>query len=296
MAENLISDRDSLMRRAALLRITTKSLASAMQNGAFRSLYRGQGIEFAGVREYLRGDDVRTIDWNVTARSARPFVKMFDEERELQIFLIVDRSVSMQEGSKSKTRLESATEIAALLTLSAERNSNPVGAALFSGQIEFAVQPKNSPEQTLLLLSRMDEMPKRSRGTALAASINAAGKLLRKRSLVFVLSDFRAGGWEDAFAHLAARHDVVAVRVTDSVDSSLPEIGSIMARDPESGILRLFPTKSKTFKSEWREDAAMRSKRWLDIVLRRGGIPLMVSTSEDSMSALLNFFSQREIR
>ena len=148
----------------------------------------------------------------------------------------------------------------------------------------------------MLLLSRMDEMPKRSRGTALAASINAAGKLLRKRSLVFVLSDFRAGGWEDAFAHLAARHDVVAVRVTDSVDSSLPEIGSILARDPESGILRLFPTMSKTFKSEWREDAAMRSKRWLDIVLRRGGIPLMVSTSEDSMSALLNFFSQREIR
>ena len=295
MAENLISDRESLIRRAAMLRITTKSLASAMQNGAFRSLYRGQGIEFAGVREYLRGDDVRTIDWNVTARSARPFVKMFDEERELQIFLIVDRSVSMQEGSKSKTRLETATEIAALLTLSAERNSNPVGAALFSGQIEFAIQPKNSSDQTLLLLSRLDETPQRSRGTALAASINAAGKLLRKRSLVFVISDFRAGGWEDALARLAARHDVVATRITDSVDSSLPEIGTVMVRDPESGERRLFPTMSKTFRSEWREDAAMRSKRWTDSVLRRGGIPLSISTSEDALSALMAFFSQREI-
>ena len=149
MAENLISDRESLIKRAAVLRITTTSLASAMQNGTFRSLYHGQGIEFAGVREYLRGDDVRTIDWNVTARSGKPFVKLFDEERELQIFLIVDRSLSMQEGTKNKTRLESATEIAALLTLSAERNANPVGAVLFSGRkrdlrgIQFLVESES---------------------------------------------------------------------------------------------------------------------------------------------------------
>ncbi len=295
MAENLISDRESLIKRAAILRITASSLASAMQSGAFRSLYRGRGIEFAGVREYLRGDDVRAIDWNVTARFSKPFVKMFNEERELQIFLILDRSLSMQEGAKNKSRLESATEIAALLTLAAERNSSPVGAALFSGDIEFAVQPKSSANQTLLLLSRLDEPPKKSKGTALSASINGSGKLLKKRSLVFILSDFRAGGWEDAFARLASRHDVVAVRITDSVDSSLPEIGTVVMRDPESGTRRLFPTMSKTFRGQWREDAAMRAKRWNDAVLRRGGIPLSVSTSEDPLSALLAFFSQREI-
>ena len=294
MTRNLIADRESLLKRAAMLRITTVSLASAMQNGAFRSLYRGQGIEFAGVREYLRGDDVRTIDWNVTARSGKPFVKLFDEERELQIFLIVDRSISMQEGTKNKTRLESATEIAALLTLSAERNANPVGAVLFSGDIEFAVKPKNSSNQTMLLLSRLDEYPERRRGTALAAALQGAGKLLKKRSLVFVISDFRAGGWEDAFAHMAARHDAVAVRITDSMDSSLPEIGSINVRDSETGLRKLFPTLSKTFRGQWREDAAMRTKRWTDIVLRRGGVPLSISTSEDPLSALLNFFTQRE--
>ena len=295
MAENFASDRESLLRRAALLRITTVSLASAMQNGAFRSLYRGQGIEFAGVREYLRGDDVRAIDWNVTARLSKPFVKVFNEERELQILLIIDRSVSMQEGSKNKSRLETASEIAALLALSAERNSNPVGAVFFSGDIEFAVPPKNSQNQTLLLLSRLDEPPATSRGTALAESLNGAGKLLKKRSLVFVLSDFRAGGWEEAFARLASRHDVVAARITDSIDSSLPEVGTVVIRDPESGARRLFPTMSKTFRSEWREDAVMRSKRWTDAVLRRGGIPLSISTSEDALSALLAFFSQREI-
>ena len=181
------------------------------------------------------------------------------------------------------------------MTLAAERNSSPVGAALFSGDIEFAIQPKNSQNQTLLLLSRLDEQPTASKGTALAESLNGAGKLLKKRSLVFVISDFRAGGWEDALARLAARHDVVATRITDSVDSSLPEIGTVMVRDPESGERRLFPTMSKTFRSEWREDAAMRSKRWTDSVLRRGGIPLSISTSEDALSALMAFFSQREI-
>lgn len=291
----MISDRESLLKRAAVLRITTVSLASAMQSGAFRSLYRGQGIEFSGVREYLRGDDVRAIDWNVTARFSKPYVKVFNEERELQIFLIIDRSLSMQEGAKNKSRLEAATEIAALLTLSAERNSNPVGAVFFSGDIEFAIQPKNSQNQTLLLLSRLDEQPTASKGTALAESLNGAGKLLKKRSLVFVISDFRAGGWEDALARLAARHDVVATRITDSVDSSLPEIGTVVVRDPESGERRLFPTMSKTFRSEWREDAAMRSKRWTDSVLRRGGIPLSISTSEDALSALMAFFTQREI-
>ncbi len=294
MAENLISDRESLIKRAAILRITTKSLASAMQNGAFRSLYRGQGIEFSGVREYLRGDDVRTIDWNVTARSGKPFVKIFDEERELQIFLIVDRSLSMQEGTKSKSRLESATEIAALLALSSERNANPIGAVLFSKEIEFAIQPKNSSDQTMLLLSRLDEAPKRQKGTALAAALKGAGKLLKKRSMIFILSDFRASGWEDELAQIAARHDVVAVRITDSMDSSLPEIGSIVVRDSESGTRRIFPTMSKTFRGQWREDAAMRTKRWTDTVLRRGGIPLSISTSEDPLNSLMNFFTQRE--
>lgn len=293
MSESLIGDRSSLIKRAAYLRITTKSLASAMQNGTFRSLYRGQGIEFSGVREYLRGDDVRTIDWNVTARSGRPFVKMFDEERELQIFIIVDRSLSMQSGTKSKSRLEAATEMAALLTLSAEHNSSPVGALLFSGNIEFAVEPKNSYDQTMLLLSRLDEIPQSTRGTVLPNALQGAGKILRKRSLVFVLSDFRASGWEKPFVYLTARHDVVAVRITDSYDSSLPEIGSVIVRDTESGIRRLFPTHSKMFRSQWREDSIMRGKRWTDSVIRRGGIPLSVSTGEDALVALQNFFTRR---
>ncbi len=297
MSETIISNRQTLIQRAAYLRITTRSLASALQSGTFRSLYHGQGIEFSGVREYLRGDDVRAIDWNVTARSGKTFVKVFEEERELQIFIVLDRSLSMLGGSKGVSRLEVATEISALLTFAAEHNGNPVGAVLFDGDIQFACEPKSGQNQTMLLLTRLDEIPKkRTKGSVLGSSLAGAGKILKKRSLVFVLSDFRTSGWEDSFGYLAARHDVVAVRVTDSSDLSLPEIGTVFFSDTESMEKRLFPTSSKMFRSQWREDGVMRSRRWADTVVRHGGVPLNVSTSEDAISALTNFFQQREMK
>ena len=130
--EHLLSgSKDSLFQKAAYLRIAARKLADSMKTGGFRSLYRGQGIEFAGVREYLRGDDVRSIDWNVTARMGKPFVKLFEEEHELEIFLIVDRSASMFTGSKGKVKYETAAEVAALLALAGEQNENPVGAVFF---------------------------------------------------------------------------------------------------------------------------------------------------------------------
>lgn len=294
MEQNLISDKATLVKRASRLRIATASLASAMQSGVFRSLYRGRGVEFSGVREYLRGDDVRAIDWNVTARSAKPFVKIFDEERELQIFLIVDRSLSMQALSSARSRLEVASEIAALLTLSAEHNSNPVGAVLFSGEVEFVIAPKTGQEHTMLLFSHLDTFPKKSRGSVLESALQGACKILKKRSLVFVISDFRVSGWENPFAILAARHDVVALKVSDAIDSTLPEMGTIFFKDAESGAKKLFPTSSKKFQGRWQEDFSMREKRWRASVTRRGGVPLSVSTADDSLSVLSEFFSRKK--
>lgn len=292
--QNVISDKATLVKRASYLRIATASLASAMQGGAFRSLYRGRGVEFSGVREYVRGDDVRAIDWNVTARNAKPFVKNFVEERELQVLLIVDRSLSMRTVSSARTRLEAASEIAALLALSAEHNANPVGAVLFSSEVEFAVAPKTGQEHTMLLLSHLDALPKKSRGSVLESALQGACTILKKRSLVFVISDFRVGGWEHPFAILASRHDVVALRISDAHDSALPEVGTVLFRDAESGAKKLFPTVSKRFKNCWREDALMREKRWRTSVARRGGVPLSVSTADDSLVVLSEFFSRKK--
>lgn len=294
MEQKLISDRASLVKRASYLRIATASLANAMQSGAFRSLYRGRGVEFSGVREYLLGDDVRAIDWNVTARNAKPFVKNFEEERELHILLIVDRSLSMQTVSSARTRLEVASEIAALLALSAEHNSNPVGAVLFSGEVEFVVAPKIGQEHTMLLLSHLDKFPQKTHGSVLENALQGACKILKKRSLVFVISDFRVAGWENPFAILASKHDVVALKISDAFDSDLPEAGTIFFRDVESGAKKLFPTFSKNFQERWREDFAMREKRWRTSVTRRGGVPLCVSTSDDSLAVLSDFFSRKK--
>ena len=295
MAESLVGNKESLIQKAALLRITTKVLASSLQNGSFKSLYHGQGIEFSGVREYLRGDDVRSIDWNVTARSGKPYVKIFEEERELQIFLVIDRSLSMQTGSKGKSRLQTAMEISTLLTFAAENNGNPVGAVLCSGDIEFVCSPKNGQNQTMILLSHFDRKPENNkRGSVLSNALTGAGKILKKRSLVFVISDFRMKGWEDPLVHLASRHDVVCVRIGDPSDYSLPEMGAIPFTDPENGIKKLLPTNSRMFRASWREDGRMRQQRWVDNCLKHGGYPLKISTTEDPLAVLTSFFTTRE--
>lgn len=297
MAESMIGNKDTLIQKAALLRITTKTLANTLQNGSFKSLYHGQGIEFSGVREYLRGDDVRAIDWNVTARSGKPYVKIFEEERELQIFLVIDRSFSMQNGSKGKSRLHTALEVAALLTLAAENNANPVGAVMFSGDIEFVCSPKSGATQTMILLSQFDKKPEKTvRGSVLANALTGAGKILKKRSLVFVISDFRMKGWEDGLTHLANRHDVVCVKIGDPSDYNLPDVGAISFTDPENGIRRIMPTNSRMFRASWREDGRMRNQRFTDTCLKHGGYPLKISTTDDCLSSLTNFFNSRDVQ
>src|SRR5574344_1216575 len=162
MKKTLLGSRESLVRRAALLRLTARSLADSMRSGGFRSLYRGQGIEFNGVREYLPGDDVRTIDWNVTARMDKPYVKLFEEERELPVFLVIDRSLSMNTGSAGRSRLQTACETGALLTLAAEQNQSPVGAVFFDGKIGFSCAPKSGKDRAMLLLTHFDDIPEKT--------------------------------------------------------------------------------------------------------------------------------------
>ena len=172
-------DYTQLSRRAKRLQLAARTLVKSLRLGNFHSMYYGQGIEFCGVRDYLRGDDVRAIDWNVTARLGKPYVKLFSEDRELQIFLVVDRSLSMHTGTLSRTRLDAAVETAELLTLVAEQSSSPVGAVLFSSEIEFALAPKGGKNTVQLILSRLDNYEGcKKRGSHLAAALQCSGKIL----------------------------------------------------------------------------------------------------------------------
>lgn len=293
MQHLIAGSRDSLSQKASYLRVCARHLADTMKSGSFRSLYRGQGIEFAGVREYLRGDDVRAIDWNVTARMGKPFVKMFDEDQELQIFLIVDRSSSMFVGSKGRVKYETAAEVAALLTLAAEQNESPVGAVFFDGRIHFSSIPEAGRNQSMHLLTKLDEVDHIQQGSVLASAISGAAKILRHHSLVFVISDFRTSGWEEPFKILAQKNDVVAVQVTDSTDWELPELGSVPFVDSETGKRLVFPTLSNVFKSSWRDDYRKRTARLEKFCLRHGARSFSISTEEDAVRKLSDFFAHR---
>lgn len=290
---------DRLSKRASLLRIKAAPLAENLRSGGFKSVFRGQGIEFSDVREYFPGDNVRSIDWNVTARMGKPFIKQYEEDRELNVFLILDCSESMMQGTGGKSRLSQGLETSALLLLAAEQNAGAVGAVFFDGEIKFSCPPKSGEKNAMMILSKLEKLEngvfddERVSGSVLPNAIAGAAKILKRRSLVFVISDFRAAKWQDDFARLSQKHDVVAVKITDKSDFELPETGTISFFDIESGKRAFFPTSSKKFKQSWFEDNRRRNDRWQDFCKKHGAFPLAVSTGEDAAFALTKFFEQK---
>ena len=288
-------DKSRLAQRAYLLHLSARTLAEGMKSGSFKSLYRGHGMEFRGVRDYFHGDDVRMIDWNVTARMGRPFVKEFDEERELDVLLLLDVSASMSTGAGRRSRHETVMESASLLTLACLQNASPVGAVIFGGNIVFSAAPKAGREHALFLLSQYDRAQRPvPGGSVLDNALQGADRLLKKRSLVLVFSDFRTAGWTAPFARLASRHDVVAVRVTDPLDSHLPECGTVPFADAESGRRSLFPTHLARFRREWSDAQYHHLEFWQHECVRHGGVPLVLGTNAEPSVELTRFFASRE--
>ena len=297
-----MNDKSALSKKASLLHLNALSLADGMRSGAFRSLYKGQGLDFNGVREYLHGDDVRAIDWNVTARMGKPFVKVFDEERELDVFLILDTSLSMRFTSGKVSRIEKALECASLLTLASLRNASPVGAVLFDSEIHFSFAPEYGRDHAMLLLSRFDKFAgagglpyqAKEQGSCMGNALNGAMKLLKKRTLVMIFSDFRMQGYFDAFGRLCQKNDVIAVRLCDDLDQKLPSAGTLLFNDMESGHRTFLPTSSRAFKSAWLADKQQGIALWKRECVSRGGIPLVLSIEKDSFAQLQAFFSARK--
>ena len=291
---------DHLAKKSKLLRLNAQNLAEGMKLGNFRSLFRGQGIEFSGVRDYVRGDDVRSIDWNVTARMARPFVKVFEEERELQIFLVVDASLSMKTGSRNRSKLESACEAASLITLASEINASPVGMVLFDVVTSFSCIPRTGREQIMHILDRLDKADNREdktqeKGSALGQAISVASRMLNKRSLVFILSDFLVSPelYQKQLGILAQKNDVIAIRLTGDFDKSLPKFGTVPFMDVETGQTMRLPTGSQRFEKEWTTDYQRREKIWHDFCIKHNIRPVLMKSSEDEFHVLQTLFSQK---
>lgn len=223
-----------ILRQVKGIELRARSLVNSLFTGEYRSVFRGQGIEFAEVRAYQQGDDFRSIDWNVSARMGHPFVKTFMEERELTLLLIVDQSGSLHFG-RPYTKAGLAVEVAAVLALAAARHNDRVGALLFADAPEYVVRPAKGRAHALRLIRDLVAFAPRGRGTNLAGALRYAMKLLRHRAIVVVLSDFRAEGWEEPLGQLSARHELVAVTIDDPREYDLPDAGWVEMEDAETG-------------------------------------------------------------
>lgn len=223
-----------VLRQVKGIELRTRAIVNSLYTGGYRSVFRGQGIEFAEVREYQQGDDFRSIDWNVSARMGHPFVKTFHEERETTLLLVVDQSGSCQFG-RPYTKAGLAVEVAAVLALAAARHNDRVGALMFTDKVEFVVRPAKGRPHALRVIRDLVAFAPRGRGTNLGEALHYATKLPRHRSIIVVLSDFRAEGWEEPIARLASRHEVVAITIDDPLERNLPDAGWVDMEDAESG-------------------------------------------------------------
>lgn len=282
-----------LLRKVRRIEISTNRLVDQGVAGDYHSVFKGRGMEFAEVRPYQPGDDVRTIDWNVTARMGHPFVKQFVEERDLTVFLAVDVSGSLGFGSRAILKRELAAEISALIAFSALRNQDRVGAALISDRLELYLRPQRRRNHVLRLVREILGRPAHG-GTDLENGLAAALANLKRRSVLFLISDFVAAPCEKALKAAAARHDVVVIEIVEPRDGELPRVGPVVLRDAETGALGLVSGKRL---AERHAEARRRERAQLRSLTRRLGLDhLELRTDRPYLAPLVAFFAARRKR
>jgi uncharacterized protein (DUF58 family) len=285
---------EEVAREVRRLEITTRHLVRDIVAGEYSSAFRGRGVEFAEVREYQPGDDIRTIDWNVTARLGAAYVKRYLEERELTVLFVVDRSASGGFGSRVRTRSDLAGEVVTVLALAASRNNDRVGLLLATDHIERYTAPRKGRRHALRVVSELLGFEPAGTGTDLGAALEGVEAMLRGRAVIFVVSDFLTPGWEPALGRLARRHDVIAVELTDPRERELPDVGPVTLWEPESGEWRLVDTGDARVRDRFRARAAAFEETLERTVVERGADLLRLETGRSYAEPLLAFFRRRE--
>jgi uncharacterized protein (DUF58 family) len=285
-----------VLRQVRRLHLRARRAVEDPLGGAYRSVFKGSGIAFEEVREYQPGDDIRGIDWNVTARMGHPFVKRFVEERELTVILLVDASASLSFGTTDQLKRDVVAEIAALLVLCAISNNDKVGLLLVTDRVEKFVPPRKGGRHALRLIRDLFVWKPEQPRTSLRAGLDYLRRVQRRRALVFVFSDFLDAGYERALQMAGHRHDVVAVAVSDPREDALPAVGLLEVEDAETGARLLLDTSSAAFQHALRERVASRREGFRQLA-RAGRIDVLdVSTAGQHLDALTRFFKLRERR
>jgi uncharacterized protein (DUF58 family) len=282
-----------ILKQVRRIEISTRGLVNEVFSGEYHSVFKGRGMNFAEVREYQYGDDIRSIDWNVTARTGAPFIKVFEEERELTVMLVVDVSASGDFGTQERFKGEVAVEICALLAFSAIKNNDKVGLIIFSDQIEKFVPPRKGRRHVLRVLRELLYHRPEGRSTDIKGALEYLTHVQRKKAVTFLVSDFQDEGFEKALAVAGRRHDLIAVRMGDVRERELPPVGLLELEDPETGERVLVNSSSPEFRQQFGARVADQRKA-LDRTLRRGKVDVIdVDTGRPYVKPLMRFFQER---
>lgn len=286
-------DSSQILKRIKKIEIITNNLVEEIFSGEYHSLFKGQGLEFSEVREYQPGDSFRQIDWNVSARMGHPYIKKFEETRELNVIFLVDGSASTIFGTRDYLKSEFITEVAAVLSFSAVSNNDKVGLLLFTDEIEKYLPPRKGKKTALKILRDILYFEPESKKTSLANAFEYIHKLLKKRSIIFIISDFLDKGYEHNLKLLSEKHDVIALKVLDKADLELPKAGVVNVRDPETDEILTVNTSSRALRKEY-ADYAQKENEKLKKLFKRMKIDLVnLRTDLDYAKELRKFFKAR---
>jgi uncharacterized protein (DUF58 family) len=286
-------DTKELLKKVRKIEIKTRRLSNHIFGGEYHSTFKGRGMTFSEVREYQYGDDVRNIDWNVTARYNEPYIKIFEEERELTMMLMVDVSGSEWFGTEEQFKNEIVTEIAATLAFSATQNNDKIGLILFSDAIELYIPPKKGRSHVLRIIRELIEFKPKSKKTNIAEALKFLSSVMKKKAIVFVLSDFIADDYKQTLKIAANKHDVTGIRVFDQREADIPNLGIVQMQDEETGELLLVNTSSKKVRTNYSKFYNEHVQYYKESFTKSGAGVIDCRVDESYVKKLLGYFKQR---
>jgi uncharacterized protein (DUF58 family) len=282
-----------ILKKVRQLEIKSKKLTSNLFTGEYHSAFKGKGMSFKEVREYAPGDDIRFIDWNVSARFGHPFSKIFEEERELTVMLLIDVSASSLFGTVHARKKDIITEIAAVLAFSAVNNNDKIGVIFYSNDVELFIPPKKSRQHALYIVRELLTVESSEKGTRLEKALKRFTNLTRQKSIAFILSDFLDANYEDALRVAGNKHDVIGIKIYDRMDMQLPDAGLLLAQDAESGKTKWVDSGSSSVRRRYQQEFFRLTEYSKNVFTKAGCDLLHVRTDEDYVKVLQRFFVSR---
>ena len=282
-----------ILKKVRKIEIKTKRLSNDIFGGEYHSSFKGRGMTFSEVRQYQFGDDVRAIDWNVTARYNEPYIKVFEEERELTMMLLVDVSGSESFGTSTQFKKDTVTEIAATLAFSATQNNDKVGLILFSDDVELFIPPKKGKSHVLRIIRELIEFKPKSKKTNIADALKFLSSVMKKRAIVFMLSDFMDDDYEKTLKIAAKKHDLTGIRIYDKHDEEIPNLGMVPMVDSETGNVQLINTSSKTIRRNYKANALRLTDYYINTFKRSGAGTINTRVDESYVKKLLGYFKHK---